>query len=126
MSVTSPLPPLCGSEMMVAVVNLEISGRDDEYYWAAHLNGNLFVCDRGNDRIQVFDKTGKGVSGPPGDANQDLPSYPLRVESGLLYILVELDALMADADTGGNSRRGHDACLKPRGEDARQNDRKTF
>lgn len=27
------------------MVNLEISDRDDEYYWAAHLTGNLFVCD---------------------------------------------------------------------------------
>jgi Rieske Fe-S protein len=68
----------------------------------------------------VFDESGKGVSGPPGEAGQDLPSYPLRVDSRLLYIEVEVDALLADATTAapgtahsGTARKGHDACLSP-------------
>ena len=41
----------------------------------------------------VFDKEGKGVSGPPGDAKQSLARFPLKVEDGLLYIEVPLDRL---------------------------------
>jgi cytochrome b6-f complex iron-sulfur subunit len=61
----------------------------------------------------VFDKSGKGIAGPPGEAGQDLPSYPLRVDSRLLYIQVEVDALRADADVPA-TRAGHDPCLNPR------------
>ena len=56
----------------------------------------------------VFDKTGKGVSGPPGEAGQDLPSYPLRIESGLLYIEVEVESLTSEQPDG------HDPCLRPK------------
>jgi Rieske Fe-S protein len=56
----------------------------------------------------VFDPEGKGIGGPPGDAGQSLPSYTLKVEGGLLYILVPI-ATVADARPG--STRGHDPCL---------------
>jgi Rieske Fe-S protein len=41
----------------------------------------------------TFDPTGKGTGGPPGDAGQSLPRYPLRVERGLLYIDVPMERL---------------------------------
>lgn len=41
----------------------------------------------------TFDPTGRGTGGPPGDAGQSLPRYPLRVERGLLYIEVPTEKL---------------------------------
>ncbi|MHC4958000.1 MAG: QcrA and Rieske domain-containing protein [Planctomycetota bacterium] len=52
----------------------------------------------------VFSPEGKGIGGPPGEAKQDLPEYPLKVEHGLLYIEVPT-AKLARSD-------GHDPCLK--------------
>jgi Rieske Fe-S protein len=36
----------------------------------------------------AFDPTGKATAGPPADAGQSLPLYPLKVENGLLFIQV--------------------------------------
>jgi len=36
----------------------------------------------------TFDPSGKGTGGPPGDAGQSLPRFPLRIEKGLLFIEV--------------------------------------
>lgn len=47
--------------------------------------GNRFFCPCHNG---VFTPDGKGVAGPPGDAGQSLPRYPLRIENGLLMIEV--------------------------------------
>lgn len=41
----------------------------------------------------TFDKTGKGTGGPPGEAGQSLPRYPLKIEGGLLFIEVPLESL---------------------------------
>ena len=41
----------------------------------------------------TFDPDGVGTGGPPGDAGQSLPRYPLRVEGRLLYIRVALSGL---------------------------------
>jgi Rieske Fe-S protein len=41
----------------------------------------------------VFDPAGKATSGPPADAGQDLPQFPLKVEKGLLYIRVAVEGL---------------------------------
>ena len=41
----------------------------------------------------IFDPEGKGISGPPGDAGQSLPRYPLRIENGLLMIEVPVEKL---------------------------------
>lgn len=51
---------------------------------------NRFFCPCHNG---TFDPTGKGTGGPPGDAGQSLPRYPLRVERGLLYIEVPTERL---------------------------------
>jgi Rieske Fe-S protein len=39
----------------------------------------------------TFDASGKATGGPPGDAGQSLPRYPLKVEKGLLYIEVAVE-----------------------------------
>ena len=67
---------------------------------------NRFFCPCHNG---VFDAKGKGTGGPPGEAGQSLPQYPLRIESGLLYIEVEA-ATLASRPLGS----GHDPCLRPR------------
>lgn len=54
----------------------------------------------------IFDRTGKGIGGPPGDAGQSLPQYPLRIERGLLYIEVPLEQVAR-----APARDGHDPCL---------------
>lgn len=41
----------------------------------------------------AFDPSGKATEGPPKEAGQSLGRYPLRIESGLLYIEVPLEGL---------------------------------
>ncbi|MEZ4294312.1 MAG: Rieske (2Fe-2S) protein [Polyangiaceae bacterium] len=41
----------------------------------------------------TFDATGAATGGPPAEAKQSLPRYPLRVEKGLLYMEVALESL---------------------------------
>ena len=36
----------------------------------------------------TFDRLGKATGGPPAAAGQSLPRYPLKLEGGLLHILV--------------------------------------
>jgi len=72
----------------------------------------------------AFDAAGVGTGGPPGDAGQSLPRYPLRVSGNLLFILVPTTRL-ADAGPGDrpagrvldlaecSSAAGHDPCLSP-------------
>ncbi len=71
---------------------------------------NRFFCPCHNG---VFDPSGKGIGGPPGEAGQSLPNYPLKVEHGLLYIEVEAETL---AEGPREMPDGHDPCLRPREE----------
>ena len=41
----------------------------------------------------TFDPSGKATGGPPFEAGQSLPRYPLRIEDGLLYIEVPFERL---------------------------------
>lgn len=75
-----------------------------QVHWEA--NNNRFFCPCHNG---AFDAFGKAIAGPPAEANQDLPRYPLRIENGLLYIEVPLQGL---ARAGGLTKPGHDACLR--------------
>ncbi|MCC6557107.1 MAG: Rieske (2Fe-2S) protein [Polyangiaceae bacterium] len=59
-----------------------------QVHWETAKNRFFCPCHNG-----VFDATGKGTGGPPGDAGQSLPRYPLRVERGLLYIEVPTERL---------------------------------
>ncbi len=43
----------------------------------------------------TFDPDGRATSGPPFEAGQSLPQYPLKLEAGLLYIEVALDGRSA-------------------------------
>lgn len=47
------------------------------------LQNQRFFCPCHNG---AFDASGKPLEGPPKDANQSLPTYPLMVEKGLLFI----------------------------------------
>jgi Rieske Fe-S protein len=41
----------------------------------------------------AFDTEGKATAGPPAEAGQSLPHYPLRIDNGLLFIEVPLERL---------------------------------
>ena len=80
---------------------------------------NRFFCPCHNG---IFDPTGRGIGGPPGDAGQSLGRYELKVESGVLHIAVppprlagatgKVGRLLAEeADLAGP---GHDPCLGSR------------
>ncbi len=78
-------------------------GQNDRFFCPCH-NG-------------VFDPSGKGIGGPPGDAGQSLPRYALRVEDGLLHIAVPPPRFAGAGPAGivaggpGIVGPGHDPCL---------------
>ncbi len=55
-------------------------------HWEAHNSRFFCPCHNG-----VFSPQGEPVSGPPADAGQALPRYPLKVENGLLFIEVAVN-----------------------------------
>lgn len=69
-------------------------------HWEGHNNRFFCPCHNG-----VFDPAGKPVSGPPADANQPLPSFPLKVEGNLLFIQVTLDGVTVAAAASGETGR---------------------
>ncbi len=54
-----------------------------QVHWEPQNDRYFCPCHNG-----TFDAEGKGTGGPPGDAGQTLPKYPLRVEKGLLFVSV--------------------------------------
>ncbi|MCR9246138.1 MAG: Rieske (2Fe-2S) protein [bacterium] len=96
-----------------------------QVHWEPQNNRYFCPCHNG-----VFDADGKGTGGPPGDAGQTLGEFNLRVDAGLLYIEVPLDALKVGAADAGHEPQleqladsgccprgaGHDPCLAPRAE----------
>ena len=52
-----------------------------QVYWQAQPQRYFCPCHNG-----VFDASGRGTSGPPGEAGQTLPHYRLKLERGLLFI----------------------------------------
>ena len=54
-----------------------------QVHWQSQHNRYFCPCHNG-----VFDSSGKGISGPPGDAGQSLPQFPLRLDQSLLFIEV--------------------------------------
>lgn len=71
--------------------------------WEPH-HGRFFCpCHNG-----IFDPSGKAISGPPAEAGQSLIRYPLKIESGLLYVEVPLDPIAR------STCPGHDRCLAAR------------
>jgi len=57
--------------------------------WQAHENRFFCPCHNG-----VFTPEGEPVEGPPAQAGQSLKHYPLKVESGMLFIEVPVDRLV--------------------------------
>lgn len=52
-----------------------------QVHWQSQLNRYFCPCHNG-----VFDPSGKGIGGPPGDAGQSLFQYRLKVDNQLLFI----------------------------------------
>lgn len=59
-----------------------------QVHWEGPKNRFFCPCHNG-----TFDPVGKATGGPPGDAGQSLPRYPLRVEGGMLFIEVPTEKL---------------------------------
>ncbi len=59
-----------------------------QVHWEGRTSHFRCPCHNG-----IFDADGRGVSGPPGEAGQSLPRYPLQVEHGLLFIEVPTDPI---------------------------------
>jgi nitrite reductase/ring-hydroxylating ferredoxin subunit len=82
--------------------------------WEAQNNRFFCPCHNG-----VFDPSGKGIGGPPGEAGQSLDEYPLKVEGGLLHIAVPTKRLADGTEVEGRllasnpdpDGPGHDPCL---------------
>ena len=81
-----------------------------QVHWQGDRNRFFCPCHNG-----IFDATGKATGGPPAEAGQSLLPYPLKVESGLLFMEVSLEEL-----AGGEPwieepepayGPGHDPCL---------------
>lgn len=71
-----------------------------QVHWQSQHNRYFCPCHNG-----VFDPSGKGISGPPGDAGQSLPRFPLRLDRNLLFIEVPTETLSSV------SSHRHAACL---------------
>jgi cytochrome b6-f complex iron-sulfur subunit len=91
-----------------------------QVHWEA--NHNRFFCPCHNG---AFDPSGKAIAGPPFEAGQSLPRFPLKVEGGLLFIEVPLEQLAQGPASevatrgcveapGGPPGPGHDPCLYAR------------
>lgn len=52
-----------------------------QVHWESPNDRFFCPCHNG-----AFDARGNPIAGPPFDANQPLPQYPLKVENGLLFI----------------------------------------
>ncbi len=85
--------------------------------WEAQNDRFFCPCHNG-----VFDPSGRGIGGPPGEAGQSLAQYPLKVEGGLLHIAVPTERLVHGGDAEGKilaatddiTGPGHDPCLGSR------------
>ncbi len=84
-----------------------------QVHWEAQNDRFFCPCHNG-----IFDRTGKGTGGPPGEAGQSLPRYPLIIADGMLFIDVPTESLTRTAaaedspdGTPLTARAGHDPCL---------------
>jgi Rieske Fe-S protein len=64
-----------------------------QVHWEAHRDRFFCPCHNG-----VFDSRGRPLEGPPAAANQPLTRFPLRVDRGLIYVLVPLRSVLAAAE----------------------------
>lgn len=59
-----------------------------QVHWEAQNDRFFCPCHNG-----TFDPSGAATGGPPYDAGQSLPRYPLKIENGLLFIQVPLEQI---------------------------------
>jgi nitrite reductase/ring-hydroxylating ferredoxin subunit len=59
-----------------------------QVHWESQNDRFFCPCHNG-----AFDAEGTGISGPPGEAGQSLPRFPLRIQDGLLFIQVPVGEL---------------------------------
>lgn len=64
-------------------------------HWEAQNSRFFCPCHNG-----AFDPSGRAIAGPPAEAGQSLPRYPLKIEDGLLYIEAPLDRLVGRPSDG--------------------------
>jgi Rieske Fe-S protein len=57
-------------------------------HWEPQNNRFFCPCHNG-----AFDASGVATAGPPAEARQSLPPYPLKVEKGLLFIQVPVEVV---------------------------------
>jgi nitrite reductase/ring-hydroxylating ferredoxin subunit len=87
-----------------------------QVHWQPQNDRFFCPCHNG-----IFTPDGTAIGGPPGEAGQSLPRYPLKVENDLLYIEVPTEELAMgtgrvldpDAAPAGPPGPGHDPCLYP-------------
>lgn len=82
-----------------------------QVHWEGQNDRFFCPCHNG-----VFSPDGTGIGGPPGEAGQSLPRYPLKVDAGLLYIEVATEELAMGPgkildDVQAPPGPGHDPCL---------------
>ena len=67
-----------------------------QVHWQLQHQRYFCPCHNG-----VFDASGKGIGGPPGDAGQSLPQYALMIEQRLLFIEVPTTSVASEAHQPG-------------------------
>lgn len=63
-------------------------------HWQAQNDRFFCPCHNG-----AFSPTGEPTAGPPKDANQPLPRYPLKVEDGMVFVEVRTTVLTEQTQT---------------------------
>lgn len=63
-----------------------------QVHWEKQNNRFFCPCHNG-----VFDPSGIALSGPPAEAGQSLPRYPLKIENGMLFIEVPVESGITNA-----------------------------
>ena len=84
-----------------------------QVHWEGQNDRFFCPCHNG-----IFDPSGKAIGGPPAEAGQSLPSFPIKVAGNLLYIEVPLAELaLGEGEVLDAPWRppgpGHDPCLCP-------------
>jgi len=59
-----------------------------QVHWEAQNSRFFCPCHNG-----AFDPAGKAIAGPPAEARQSLPKYPLRIDNGMIFVEAPLEAL---------------------------------
>ncbi len=59
-----------------------------QVHWEPHKNRYYCPCHNG-----TFDPSGTATGGPPAEAGESLPRYPLRIEKGLLFIQISQEGV---------------------------------